>query len=285
MIKNFLYLDEYKMYSLSSQIFEGITEYLVSTDYKEEENNDSQKGGLGSGRVLADIIKAGNKTEEKKYLNDYSYILFEKYLIENQKVADINLLSKNDNIIEVCSNTSFIKIKGKAVFHDIESITNTIKDFNKIGKALAHMQTFDKLSNKPIKLDEYAKANGLYQDPKFLENLNILLEYGFNKQLEIQIRLNDHLFSTNVKREFLREKEDLLVKRYSRETEKEFVIFGIVTQCEEQEVKELDENKTFDNPKEALMNMAAFLTRLESGFTGKLPNEIIIDPIAIYIEL
>lgn len=27
-IKSFIYLDEYKMYSISSQIFEGITEYL-----------------------------------------------------------------------------------------------------------------------------------------------------------------------------------------------------------------------------------------------------------------
>ena len=30
-IKNFLYLDEYKIYSISSQIFEGITESWVNT--------------------------------------------------------------------------------------------------------------------------------------------------------------------------------------------------------------------------------------------------------------
>lgn len=34
-IKNFIYLDEYKMYSISSQIFEGITEYLV--DHKKRD--------------------------------------------------------------------------------------------------------------------------------------------------------------------------------------------------------------------------------------------------------
>lgn len=111
MIKNFIYLDEYKMYSLSSQIFEGITEYLVSTNYKEEENNDKQKGGFASGRILADIIKDGSKTEERKYLHDYSYTLFEKYLIENNKVADINSLDSDVNIVDTCINTSFIKIK------------------------------------------------------------------------------------------------------------------------------------------------------------------------------
>ena len=30
-IKNFLYLDEYKIYSISSQIFEGITKSWVNT--------------------------------------------------------------------------------------------------------------------------------------------------------------------------------------------------------------------------------------------------------------
>jgi len=29
MIKNFIYLDEEKMYSLSSQLFEGVTEYVL----------------------------------------------------------------------------------------------------------------------------------------------------------------------------------------------------------------------------------------------------------------
>lgn len=30
MIKNFIYLDEEKLYSLSSQIFEGVTEYVLN---------------------------------------------------------------------------------------------------------------------------------------------------------------------------------------------------------------------------------------------------------------
>jgi hypothetical protein len=37
--------------------------------------------------------------------------------------------------------------------------------------------------------------------------------------------------------------------------------------------------------KEALMNMVANLTNLEETFIGRLSNEVIIDPIAIYTEL
>ena len=32
-VKSFVYLDEYKMYSISSQLFGGLTEYLI--DYQE----------------------------------------------------------------------------------------------------------------------------------------------------------------------------------------------------------------------------------------------------------
>lgn len=285
MIKNFIYLDEYKMYSLSSQIFEGITEYLVSTNYKEEENNDKQKGGFASGRILADIIKDGSKTEERKYLHDYSYTLFEKYLIENNKVADINNLDSDVNIVDTCINTSFIKIKGKATFNDIESLMHTLKDFNKIGKAFAHMRIINDKSKDSKNINEYAKNNNLQLDQKFIDSLNTLLEYGFDKQLEIQINYNHNLFSTNIKREYLREKENLLIKRYARETEKEFVLFGIVTQCQESIAEKKVEKESFNNIKESIMNMVTKLTDVETAFTGKLPHEIIIDPIAIYTEL
>ena len=36
-IKSFIYLDEYKMYSISSQLFEGLTEYILSGE-KESTN-------------------------------------------------------------------------------------------------------------------------------------------------------------------------------------------------------------------------------------------------------
>jgi len=70
MIKNFIYLDEYKMYSLSSQIFEGITEYVLNISQNEENKKSIRKEDYG---VLADILKKGYQTEEKKYLHDYSY--------------------------------------------------------------------------------------------------------------------------------------------------------------------------------------------------------------------
>lgn len=56
MIKSFIYLDEDKMYSLSSQLFSGITEYIVSSRSEQESESADQKGPIGSGRILAEIF-------------------------------------------------------------------------------------------------------------------------------------------------------------------------------------------------------------------------------------
>jgi len=71
MIKNFVYLDVEKLHSLSSQVFEGVTEYVLNESSTESENSESQKGLVGSGRVLGDILRQSEKTSERKFLNDF----------------------------------------------------------------------------------------------------------------------------------------------------------------------------------------------------------------------
>lgn len=64
-IKSFIYLDEYKMYSISSQIFEGITESLMSYQGSTTEKEEEQKGEFGSGRIMADILRSESGTQKK----------------------------------------------------------------------------------------------------------------------------------------------------------------------------------------------------------------------------
>jgi len=98
-IKSFIYLDEYKMYSISSQIFEGITEYSIDYRGAIKEEEETQKGPIRSGRIMADILKSESGTQEKKYLHDYSYKLFEDRLMESGKflVFHQKILVKKSN--------------------------------------------------------------------------------------------------------------------------------------------------------------------------------------------
>lgn len=286
MIKNFIYLDEYKMYSLSSQIFEGVTEYLVNSSHNEEGEEDTQRGAIGSGRLLADIMKKGNETKEKNFLHDYSYTIFEKYLIENDKVLNINAINQQE-LIDNIDSKSFVKIKGKIIFNDIGHISKTIEDFNTMGTAMVRMQSFKnpKMTEKDIK--KTTQELNLNMDKKNLDALAYLLDFGFENQFEIQLPYYNYLFSSNIKREYLREKEQLLVKKYARTTEKEFTIFGIVTQ--HQNIQDSQEDILKEESEKiikiALMKMTKVFSNIENSFTGKLENEIMIDPIAIYTEL
>ncbi|MCP4371392.1 MAG: hypothetical protein GY797_25230 [Deltaproteobacteria bacterium] len=79
----------------------------------------------------------------------------------------------------------------------------------------------------------------------------------------------------------------MLIRKYARYTEKAFVIFGIITQSQDlSDEKEIDQNENEPrNLKEAIINMVSKLYEVETTFTGRLKNEIIIDPIAVYREL
>ncbi len=124
----------------------------------------------------------------------------------------------------------------------------------------------------------------MYYDPTFLADLAATLEYGYQDQFEVQMNCGEKVFSANLKREYLREKEDLLIRKYARQTEVKFVLFGVITQINS---IQLEAPVVGDNPKikEALMGMVRLLSNLESTFVGRLENEIVIDPIALYSEL
>jgi len=129
MIKNFIYLDAEKLNSLSSQVFEGVTEYILTESLNKEEKSELQKGPISCGRVIGEILKTTDKTSEKKYLNDYSYLLFEKKLINDGLVSELDCRVEFDNIDTYINGKSFIKVKGKAVFNDMNSINTLLVNY------------------------------------------------------------------------------------------------------------------------------------------------------------
>ena len=316
-IKSFLYLDEYKMYSMSSQIFGGLTEYLIDYQGTTKEEEERQRGPLGSGKVIADILKSESRTQERKYLHDYSYTLFESGLKDNEMVLSVSP-ENIDETIKRINNVGFVAVKGKAVFNDMNVIRSTITKFNELGEALAYVTNFAEIEdarqqletssstvkdrNTKAKLkqslkaltipEDIAKSQGLRQDPTLLAKLDLILEYGFQDQFEVQMAINGYTFSAILKREYLREQEHLLVRKYSRFSEKEFVLLGTIAQSPStffeagsDKDEEGVDNAGPQNVKEAIMVLVESLFEMESSMSGKLVNEVIIDPIALYRQI
>ena len=311
-IKTFLYLDEYRMYSISSQIFGGLTEYLIDYEAATTEENETQRAPFGSGRVMADILKSESGTQEKKYLHDYSYTLFEQHLREQEKVTSVSEHNNIDRLEEV----SFIEVRAQAVFNDMSIIKATLNGFNSLGEALAYVTSFSELQDLRQRLDELgdstgdrnerarlrqrrkalenpttlAEAKGLQQDPKLLDNLEFILDYGFKDQFEVKMVSGEHTFSADLKREYLREREDLLIRKYSRFSEKTFVLLGTIAQsASDAATNDVQDGNVDDaepgHVREAVMGMVEALFNMEQTLSGKLPNEIIVDPIALYCEI
>lgn len=324
-MKSFIYVDEYKLKSISSQIFEGLPEYILTKNNKDKSIESKSVSGIGKGRIIADILNEQSSIEEKRYLMDFGYEILEKELYSKNVVLDIDHTNVKNNIQKI-KDFNFINLKGKLIINDAKIMSNLIDNFNEIGEALGYLQYKDeiekaeeleneigKIKNRDRKAQqrmkwtknskkEILKQLGLSLDLEFLKSLKYVIDFGYMDQFELQIPLyhddNYSLFSAILNRNYLREKEQNLIQKYSRETEKEFNIFGLVSQCERNQndlkpselFKRKIENDIKINNKElgmkqAIMNITSAISNIENTFSGKLDYEYVIDPIAVYRKL
>lgn len=287
MIRNFLYLDSEKLRSLSSQLFEGVADSVLQQKTDSTQNSENQKGPVGSGKVLADIFRYQKSSTELRFLEDHAYTLFEEEILKRKLVvnADSNTSSLN------FENCSFVRIVGELNINDTMVAANLIKNFNSFGASLyrvTNQATLEaKALGKPIhdkEIEKLARAEGLQMDAKFLEHLGNLTEFGSKGILEFQIAQAGKLFSAPAKRESLREAEILTIQKYSRHSEANFTMLGIITQYgKKKNAPEVpDDTKDAENFKGAMRNLSEHMRVLEDALSGVLENEVVVDPIAIY---
>jgi len=87
------------------------------------------------------------------------------------------------------------------------------------------------------------------------------------------MELSGFSFSANLKGECLREDESLIIRKYARQTEVDFALFGAVTQYQGPNFDDVEEKEESENMKVALMNLVSILKDIESTFTGRLSNQ------------
>ncbi|WP_139826129.1 DUF6414 family protein [Derxia lacustris] len=312
-MKNIIYLDQSKMFSLSAQIFEGITEYVLHESGTSKDSNEEQKGPVGSGRMVAKAMSSNKLEIEKRVLHDHAFSIFEN------RLEELNLISNFSSTTSEKSRPtnevkSFVRIESNMRFFDADKITTLLDSFNTLGIAINYVSNYEKISpvlneiqalksNKSLKNrhneitrlekqlkdgSQFTKENGLYLDPDFLNSLRSITEYGFSGNFEVHQTFDELLFSACLKRDYLRESEDLLIRKYSRNTEKPLVLLGIATQTKTDTVVAVEPIKPLNsasNLKEGLSGMIDQIANIERSLFGKGTKEIVVDPIAIYSAL
>ena len=225
------------------------------------------------------------------------------------------------NFRGVLQGAAVVKITGDALFTDVHILTNLLKEFNIFGEALAYITNFDELSNLQQSIDEklesitdrnqkaalrerlkalsdikaIAKKSGLYKEPAFLKHLDYLISYMMKDAFDVRISLMDTkeqkvLFNAPLDRKSLREPCEAIIRKYSRRCEQPLTLVGIITQGNGQRKIETEEDdQTTTDPKQnlrkGLFKMAHAISGLEEVFFGRLDNEYVIDPIAVFRQL
>ncbi|WP_274018066.1 DUF6414 family protein [Vibrio parahaemolyticus] len=304
MIKNFIYLDEQKLYSFSSQLFEGVTEYFLNQHAYEHEEQETQKGTIASGRAIADAVKEASSSTSKKFLHDYSFNLFESELTKNELLLDINDESVTHE--QICnSGKSFIRIRSKGKFVDTKEIQELFRHFNEIGRAIASAQLTpdfqlletlknDKKSNKQAnelqrRLEQQVRQiiseSELALPKTVLDGLDTMIEQFGDELVRFQQTVGEVEFSTCMSPDSFRDPIKAICKKYARKTAKEFVVLGTI--CHSHDTQEVDIQGASDSDslQKHLIGLTENLYDLEQMYASKDENEIIIEPIAVYTEL
>lgn len=305
-IKSFIYLDEEKMYSISSQLFEGMTQYILKEESESLNEEQQQKGNFLSGRFMADMMSQSKGKSEMCYLHDFAFNLFEKELEERSLLYDIK---PTDDLTDLLDK-GFVRIHGKVVFCDYARMQYIIDNFNNIGRAIGSLQYVaneqltqfkqDIVTTKEReqrnkkqqivksvekKIEEQLKQQGLVLDDKYIKNLSTVMKFGFQESFEVRVVLSESSlnFSVVANPQCFKERGNVLVSKYSRITEKEFTVIGIITQAGNPK-PEIPVLQGVDM-KTAAQGMNETIANLEMQFNGRSENECIIDPIAIFTEL
>ena len=306
-IKSFIYLDDYKMYSFSSQLFEGITQYILKEESLASEEKHEQKGKLLSGMFMADMMFQKNAQTEMRYLHDFAFNLFEKELIEEKLLYDVTPETTIDNL----RDKGFVRVKGKIIFEDYPKILYILDHFNEIGRAFGEIQNKDafdalkKIKGQPVKIKDREQKNrnklvagqidkliedelikqGIMIDENTKKNLHKILSFGYRDCYEVRMSVDNSstLYTAVINLDFLKESETSLISKYSRLSEKEFTLIGVVTQSGNSNavVPHIEGN----NLKASVVNVIEKMAGLENQFNGRMDNECIIDPIAIFTEI
>lgn len=297
MIKNFIYLDEAKLYSFSSQLFEGVTEYVLNEEQLDESNEKA------SSRVIADVIRETSKFTEKKFLHDHSFNLFEKELESSKQLLDLN--HKKYSYMEICdSGKSFVKIEAQGNFLDLRELQYFFGNFNNISDAIAtlpftsdyqELEANQQVSGKSHdnkrrkseldKLVRQRKSELMGLPQSSIKSFNTILEHFGDDIVRLKQEYSDTTFTSCLNSNYLRDTLTAIYRKYSRNTSKKFVVIGVISQCEPPPDPELDNVAEGSSIFAHFENMGEHLYNLEKTFNGIKNNEIIIEPIAIYTEL
>ena len=255
-IRDFLYVDLDRLYSLYSQVFHGVASQMVESFTSQATSTESGKAHPFSGRTLEDQVGELSTRTQVKWLHDHLYSTLE------EKLRDVTLESSKlgpENYQQILSDCFLLKVEGTAEIGDYQRLRSMLDKFNALGEAITYARLRGASSTVSISISEQriaslkdrnakttarefakkqtdpksmAKAMGLYQEPQLLNGLKLFLDFFGMDPFEIVISTADQpcvAFRGVIDRKWLRMDPGILRSLYGTSLEGPVTMVGQVT--------------------------------------------------------
>lgn len=286
-IRDFIYLDSGRMYSLYSQAFEGIAEKVTNTYFNRLTTGNATKKGIAQDTAKSETEETLEEIESK-VMYDNLYNKLEDKL--SKAISVIDRSSKPS--IESIRESFLFKVIGNACIFDYIRLVKFTDEYNKLGEVISTsiFSSMSETSKGKTNVKQIAKDKGLSLDKTLLSNLKYVAEFFNKDSFEILVdpfmEESNIVFSGNVKRAFLRIDEDRLRHLYGNEPCMQWIMVGQLTNVPNSEDDTGDgRSETERSLSDSYENMMRSANEVEKLFsTNKRYTKIRLAPIAIYVE-
>lgn len=322
-IREFIYIDVPKLYSMYSQIFEGVTDQVV-----EQRINQLLTGETTSHRgstVESEATEASKRTESG-FLHDHMYTRLEEKLASS--LVDGNSIEPAQAKSELLTNP-LVKISGRAEIEDYDRLKQFFDEFNRMGEIV----TFSKVTSNPetdarlqelqlaavqaniskdqvrklereieklLNIKQNAILSNLAQNPILMQNLKDFTEMFHPSGYDVLITPFENPtvhYRGALNKEWLRSNPQLLINLYGGQSEVPWTMVGLTTHIQGTFVSQAG-NATIsvtDGLSQADENNPMMLDVIRVNFRqqrvfermfleSNTETEIIMSPLAIYRE-
>lgn len=324
MVRDFIYVDVERLYSLYSQVFEGVADQIIQSYVDGVLSRDFQKGPILQGSSIEAQVAEVSRRTENKFLYDHMYNRLEASI--NEAILEPEALS-SENYRTVLKQASVIKVRGSAEIEDYKRIRVFLEKFNSLAEAIAYSSAVSEESkagirdlensirglrdrNKRARASEQlrrlkepkhlAREMGLSQDEKLLSNLGLFTEMFYPDGFEITIiderGSGNVVFRGVLDKRWLRVQPDMLRALYGGFVESKWTMVGQLTYVPGVESPEVNGGLTIQTTKEgekeipsmrdSFRNMFRACRVFEAIFLeSKQRVEVLLCPLSIYREI
>ena len=318
-IRDFIYLDVERLYSVYSQVFEGVADQIVQSYAAALSTESAQKGALLSGASAESSTIEVSRRTENRFLYDHMYTLLEKRLepaiIDSSKISSSNLTSLRSGV--------YLRATGPVIVADFERMKALFEKFNRLAEAIAYSSRFSELqaamataqesiqgiqdrnqkAQAKVRLEQLrdpkrlAKELGLSQDEQLLKNLTFIADMFYPDGFDVTVMTTQAQLSYRAvaDRRWLRITPPLLRAQYGGSSAGPWTVVGQVTHvpgiaprldtiiAAAPVAEAPDPEPSMRDP---FMSMFASALGLERMFLeSKSRTEIVLSPLAIYREV